>query len=216
MTRPAFEMADIVRRKGRQFLQRFKAILSYQQLKAYRAIQRCRTAALGGHKDKCEDCPYEAPISYNSCRSRSCPKCQAQARKRWLEAQRQDLLNTNYFHVVFTVPHELNPLALTSRRPFSTCYSTPAPRPCSKSLEIPDASLQRSGSSPSCTRGVPTCCPIIMSIASFPVADYRPIISAGSTPAIRCSCCLFPSCAPSSARNSSPASASSIARACST
>src|ERR1700739_2152644 len=118
MTRPAFEMADIVRRKGRQFLQRFKAILSYQQLKAYRAIQRCRTAALGGHKDKCEDCPYEAPISYNSCRSRSCPKCQAQARKRWLEAQRQDLLNTNYFHVVFTVPHELNPLALTSRRPF--------------------------------------------------------------------------------------------------
>src|ERR1700760_41295 len=118
MTRPAFEMADIVRRKGRQFLQRFKAILSYQQLKAYRAIQRGRTAALGGHKDKCEDCPYEAPISYNSCRSRICPKCQAQARKRWLEAQGQDLLNTNYFHVVFTVPHELNPLALTSRRPF--------------------------------------------------------------------------------------------------
>jgi len=118
MNRPTFEMADIVRRKGRQFLQRFKAILSYQQLKAYRAIERCRTAALGGHKDKCEDCRYEAPISYNSCRSRSCPKCQAQARKRWLEAQRQDLLNTNYFHVVFTVPHELNLLALTSRRPF--------------------------------------------------------------------------------------------------
>jgi hypothetical protein len=118
MTRPAFEMADIVRRKGRQFLERFKAILSYQQLKAYRAIERCRTAALGGHKDKCEDCPYEAPISYNSCRSRSCPKCQAQARRRWLEIQQRDLLNTNYFHVVFTVPHELNPLALTSRRPF--------------------------------------------------------------------------------------------------
>jgi Transposase zinc-binding domain len=98
MNRPAFEMADIVRRKGRQFLERFKAILSYQQLKAYRAIERCRTAALGGHKDKCEDCQYEAPISYNSCRSRSCPKCQAQARKRCLEAQRQDLLNTNYYY----------------------------------------------------------------------------------------------------------------------
>ena len=80
-------------------------------------MERCRTAALGGHKDKCVDCRYEAPISYNSCRSRCCPKCQAQARRRWLEAQRRDLLTTNYFHVVFTVPHELNPLALTSRRP---------------------------------------------------------------------------------------------------
>jgi hypothetical protein len=117
MTRPAIEVADIVRRRGRQFLERFKAVLSYQQLKAYRAVERCRTAALGGHKDKCEDCTYEAPISYNSCRSRCCPKCQAQARRRWLETQQRDLLNTNYFHVVFTLPHELNPLALTSRRP---------------------------------------------------------------------------------------------------
>ena len=117
MTRPALEVADILRRKGRQFLRRFKAILSYQQLKACRAVERCRTAALGGHKDKCVDCQYEAPISYNSCRSRCCPKCQAQARGRWLEAQRRDLLITNYFHVVFTLPHELNPLALTSRRP---------------------------------------------------------------------------------------------------
>jgi hypothetical protein len=116
MTRPALEVADIFRRKGRQFLQRFKAVLSYQQLKACRAVERCRTAALGGHKDKCVDCQYEAPISYNSCRSCCCPKCQAQARRRWLEAQRRDSLNTNYFHVVFSLPHELNPLALTSRR----------------------------------------------------------------------------------------------------
>ena len=117
MSRPAIEVADIVRAKGREFLERFKAILSYQMLKAYRAVLRCRTAALGGHKDKCVDCAYEPPISYNSCRSRCCPKCQAQARRQWLEAQQRDLLNTNYFHVVFTLPHELNPLALTSRRP---------------------------------------------------------------------------------------------------
>lgn len=97
MTRPALEVADIVRSKGRQFLQRFQAVLSYQQLKACRAVERCRTAALGGHKDKCVDCQYEAPISYNSCRSRCCPKCQAQARRRWLEAQQRDLLNTNYY-----------------------------------------------------------------------------------------------------------------------
>ena len=117
MTRPAIEVADIVRAQGRQFLERYQSTISYQQLKAYRAVERCRTAALGGHKDKCADCQYEAPISYNSCRSRCCPKCQAQQRKRWLEAQQRDLLNTNYFHVVFTLPHELNPLGLTSPRP---------------------------------------------------------------------------------------------------
>ena len=111
-------MADIVRAKGRQFLERFKAILSYQQLKAFRAVLRCRTAALGGHKDRCVGCAYEPPISFNSCRSRCCPKCQAHARRRWLEAQQRDLLNTNYFHVVFTLPHELNPLALTTPRRF--------------------------------------------------------------------------------------------------
>ena len=118
MTRPAIEVADIVRARGKQFLQRFRACLSYQVLKAYRAVARCRTAALGGHKDKCVGCQYEAPISFNSCRSRSCPKCQARARRLWLQAQQRDLLNTNYFHVVFTLPHELNPLALTSPRPF--------------------------------------------------------------------------------------------------
>jgi hypothetical protein len=118
MTQPAIEVADIVRAKGSQFLERFQSSVSYQQLKAFRAVERCRTAALGGHKDKCVGCAYEPPISYNSCRSRCCPKCQAQARRRWLEAQQRDLLNTNYFHVVFTIPHALNPLALTTPKPF--------------------------------------------------------------------------------------------------
>ena len=114
MTRPAIEVADIARAQGRQFLECYQSSLSYQQLKAFRAVLRCRTAALGGHKDKCVGCAYQPPISYNSCRSRCCPKCQAQARQRWLQAQQRDLLNTNYFHVVFTLPHELNPLALTT------------------------------------------------------------------------------------------------------
>ena len=117
MTRPAIEVADIARAKRSQFFQRYHSSLSYQQVKAYGAVERCRTRALGGHKDKCEHCPYEAPISYNSCRSRCCPKCQAQTRRRWLQAQQRDLINTNYFHVVFTLPHELNPLGLTSPRP---------------------------------------------------------------------------------------------------
>lgn len=114
MSRPALEVADVVRARGREFLKRFKSSRSYQLLKAFRAVERCRTAALGGHKDKCVGCDYEAPISYNSCRSRCCPKCQAQARQRWIEARQRELLPTNYFHVVFTVPHELNGFARTS------------------------------------------------------------------------------------------------------
>ena len=114
MIRPAIEVADILRAQGRQLLKRFKSSRSYQLLKAFRAVERCRTAALGGHKDKCVGCEYEAPISYNSCRSRCCPKCQTQARQRWIEARQRDLLPTSYFHVVFTVPHELNVFARTS------------------------------------------------------------------------------------------------------
>jgi hypothetical protein len=76
------------------------------------AILHCRSAALGGHIDVCLKCGHQEGISYNSCRNRSCPKCQAQARQRSLEARQQELLGTGYFHVVFTVPHEPNPLAL--------------------------------------------------------------------------------------------------------
>jgi len=114
MSRPAMEVADILRAQGNHFLERYQSSFGYQQLKAFRAILRCRSAALGGHIDVCLKCGHQEGISYNSCRNRSCPKCQAQARERWLEARQQELLDTGYFHVVFTVPHELNPLALNS------------------------------------------------------------------------------------------------------
>ena len=114
MSRPALEVADILREQGNRFLERYRSSFSYQQLKAFRAVSRCRTAALGGHLDVCLRCGHEAGISYNSCRNRHCPKCQAQVRQRWLEARQQELLDPGYFHVVFTVPHELNPLALTT------------------------------------------------------------------------------------------------------
>ncbi len=108
------EVADILRAQGNRFLERYQSSFSYQKLKAFRAVSRCRTAALGGHLDVCLRCGHQADISYNSCRNRHCPKCQAGARQRWLDARQQELLDTGYFHVVFTVPHELNPLALTS------------------------------------------------------------------------------------------------------
>src|SRR5713226_3878058 len=118
MNRPAVEVADILRAQGNRFLERYEKSFDFQQLKAFRAIQSCRTAALGGHFDACPRCGYQAAISYNSCRNRHCPKCQAQVRERWLAARERELLATSYFHVVFTVPHELNVLALDSQRSF--------------------------------------------------------------------------------------------------
>ena len=117
MTKPAVEVADILRAQGDRFLDRYQKSFDFQQLKAFRAIQRCRTAALGGHLDACPKCGHQA-ISYNSCRNRHCPKCQTQARQRWLAARERELLATRYFHVVFTVPHELNVLAPDNQRLF--------------------------------------------------------------------------------------------------
>ena len=116
MSRPTVEVADILRAQGDRFLDRYRRSFDFQQLKAFRAIQR-RTAALGGHVDACPQCGHQA-ISYNSCRNRHCPKCQAQAREQWLAARERELLATSYFHVVFTLPHELNVLALNNPRMF--------------------------------------------------------------------------------------------------
>ena len=115
MNRPTLEVADIFRARGDSFIDRNETRISYQQLKVMRAITRCRTAALGGHVDRCTRCGHQA-ISFNSCRNRHCTKCQAQARQRWLAKRERELLDTSYFHVVFTLPHELSTLALQNQR----------------------------------------------------------------------------------------------------
>jgi hypothetical protein len=115
MNRPSLEMADIVRSAGRNFIERNRSWLNRLHLKVLTAIERCRTAALGGHLDECARCGHRV-ISFNSCRNRHCPKCQANARDRWLEARKRELLPTRYVHVVFTLPHELAPLALQNKR----------------------------------------------------------------------------------------------------
>ena len=116
MNRPPLEVADLVRVAGRAFIERSRRWITWQHVKVLRAIARCRTAALGGHLDECIDCGYRPAISYNSCRNRHCPKCQANTRERWLEARRQELLPTRYVHVVFTLPHQLAPLALQNKK----------------------------------------------------------------------------------------------------
>lgn len=115
MTRPPWEVADIIRRAGDKFLERYRDSLTWSQIKVLRAIARCRTAALGGHRDQCVRCGYQA-ISYNSCRNRHCPKCQTNAREKWLCARRQELLPVGYFHLVFSVPHALVPLIWQNKR----------------------------------------------------------------------------------------------------
>jgi hypothetical protein len=109
MSRPALEVAQIFRRHGPEYRQNHR--LSRQQHQAMRDIEHCRTARLGGHLDVCsQGCGYSA-ISYNSCRNRHCPKCQSLKQARWLAARRERLLPTQYFHLVVTLPHDLQGLA---------------------------------------------------------------------------------------------------------
>jgi hypothetical protein len=115
MNRPPVEVADVIRAAGPAFVDGARTRFDRQRWKVLNAILRCRTAALGGHIDECSRCGHRA-ISYNSCRNRHCPKCQANARHRWLEARRAELLPTRYVHVVFTIPHELAPLALVNQK----------------------------------------------------------------------------------------------------
>jgi hypothetical protein len=115
MPRPPLEVADLVRSAGRSFIEQNRRWLNRLHLKVLTAIERCRTAALGGHLDQCVRCGHRV-ISFNSCRNRHCPKCQANARDRWLQARERELLPTPYAHVVFTLPHELAPLTLQNKK----------------------------------------------------------------------------------------------------
>lgn len=113
--RPALEVADIVRAHGDEFRRAHAASLSPGQKRVLRAIELCRTAALGGHLERCDQCGHERN-AYNSCANRHCPKCQSLARAEWLEKRQSELLQCDYFHVVFTLPEPLAALALQNKR----------------------------------------------------------------------------------------------------
>lgn len=107
------ELQDIFAQYGESY--RLNHRLLPNQLKVIRAIETCRTSALGGHVDACDDCNFTR-ISYNSCRNRHCPKCQTINKERWIEARKDDLLNVGYFHVVFTIPDLINSVAYQNQR----------------------------------------------------------------------------------------------------
>jgi hypothetical protein len=114
MGRPPLEIADIFRRHGAVWRRAMAGHLSLGQLKVMAAIEDCRTAALGGHVERCTDCGRER-VAYNSCRNRHCPKCQGAAARDWLAAREADLLQVPYFHVVFTLPAEIAAIAYQNK-----------------------------------------------------------------------------------------------------
>ena len=115
MTGHQLEVADVFRLHGQEFLDRWGDVLSPQQRKAFRDIVACRTAALGEYVQQCDHCSHQV-IKFKSCRNRHCPKCHCRARDQWLAARADELLPVPYSHVVFTVPHEIAPLALQNPR----------------------------------------------------------------------------------------------------
>jgi Transposase zinc-binding domain len=114
LSRPAVEVADIFRRHGPAWRSANAGQVSLAQLKVMSAIESCRTAALGGHVERCEDCSH-VRIAYNSCRNRHCPKCQAIAAKEWLADREAELLPVPYYHVVFTLPAAIGDIAYQNK-----------------------------------------------------------------------------------------------------
>jgi hypothetical protein len=114
MSRPVLEVADIFRDHGAAWRRANVGHVSLDQMKVMSAIERCRTASLGGHVARCEDCPHTV-IAYNSCRNRHCPKCQGTAAKEWLAAREADLLPVPYFHAVFTLPAAIADIAYQNK-----------------------------------------------------------------------------------------------------
>jgi hypothetical protein len=114
VARPALEVADIFRDHGAAWREANRGHMSLSQMKVMSAIESCRTAALGGHVARCEDCAHTT-IAYNSCRNRHCPKCQGAAARRWMEEREAELLPVPYFHVVFTLPAAIGDIAYTNK-----------------------------------------------------------------------------------------------------
>ncbi len=128
------EVADVFRAYGPAYRQAHEMPLRH--LRAMRAIENCRTAALGGHVDQCDHCGA-LRISYNSCRNRHCPKCQSLDKERWLEARKNDLLPVRYFHAVFTLPEALRPLALRNQAELYSLLFRAAPETLKELTEDP-------------------------------------------------------------------------------
>ena len=112
--RPVLEVADIIRRYGDDYRRMRGGTIPIAEERVLRELAACRTSAMGGHLEVCDECGHERP-AYNSCGNRHCPKCQGAARAAWLAARVEELLPVAYYHVIFTLPHHVAPLALQNK-----------------------------------------------------------------------------------------------------
>ena len=172
-------MADVFRRFGPAFREQHGASLSSAQRHAMTAIESCRTAALGGHVEQCGDCGHQR-VSYNSCRDRNCPKCQGLARAQWLEDRQAELLEVPYFHVVFTVPAEIEVTRSRTRPWCTTSYSGQRRRRCAPSPPTRSIWVRKLASSGCCTAGDSPSRTTRTCIFSYLVAGSRQTVKVGS------------------------------------
>ncbi len=138
-SKPKHDIADIFRYSGNRFLENFRA--SHEQIKVLNQIVVCRTAALGGHISCCPNCNHRQN-AYNSCRNRHCPKCQTITKEKWLANRQSELLPATYYHLVFTLPHDLNPVILCNMRPLLDLLFSSVSRTIKLFAEDPQWRLQ--------------------------------------------------------------------------
>jgi len=187
MDRPKLEVADIFRRYGEAYRQNYSASLAPAQRRVMTAIEVCRTAALGGHLERCDSCPYERPC-YDSCRDRHCPKCQSLARAEWVERRKAQILQTHYFHVVFTLPEQIAAIAYQNKDLVYGILFRATAATLSTIAADPNVWGQRSAFSPCCTPGGRICSIIPTYIVSSRVAESRPMAPSGFLAAHVSSC----------------------------
>jgi len=156
MSRPSLEVADIFRDLGAAWRRANAGHVSLDQLKVMSAIERCRTAALGGHVARCENekCAHTI-IAYNSCRNRHCPKCQGAAAREWLAERETELLPVPYFHVVYTLPAAIRDIAYQNKAVIYDLLFKASAETLSQSQPIVSISALASASSRCCTPGAP-------------------------------------------------------------
>src|SRR3954462_9574667 len=185
----ALEVADIFRRHGEAYREAHAGHLSRTERRVMGAIEACRTAALGGHVERCAECGL-IRIAYNSCRNRHCPKCQGPARAAWIVERQTELLPVPYFHVVFTLPAPAAEIAFQNKTAVYAILFRAAAEALSTIRAI---SAPRSALSLCSTPGAKTCSTIRTCIAWFPAAACRwtagPGFPVGPASFCRCGCC---------------------------
>ena len=177
--RPAgLEVADIFRQLGPAYRHEHEERLSRGQRRVMSAIERCRTAALGGHVEECDACGHQR-IAFNSCRNRHCPKCQSLARAQWLQDRQAELLPVEYFHVVFTLPESIAAIAYQNKAVVYDILFHATAETLRTIAADPKHLAPRSAASPSCIHGVRTCCITRTCTAWCRAGVWRPMANAG-------------------------------------